>query len=118
MKKHRLLIIGILCICIIITLIFIWYKRTHKFSYFFTSNEYTIEQSKSDKIIKFNLDLTNPEAEIDRKIEIDDKEAKEEAKKLAEKYQMKEEEFLSAFGGLDIVKYDMKMRKAMEILKK
>mgnify|MGYP005797627921 FL=1 len=72
MKKHRLLIIGILCICIIITLIFIWYKRTHKFSYFFTSNEYTIEQSKSDKIIKFNLDLTNPEAEIDRKIEIDD----------------------------------------------
>ena len=31
---------------------------------------------------------------------------------------MKEDEFLSAFGGLDIVKYDMKMRKAMEILKK
>ena len=39
-------------------------------------------------------------------------------KKLAEKYQMKEDEFLSAFGGLDIVKYDMKMRKAMEVLKK
>ena len=33
-------------------------------------------------------------------------------------YQMKEEEFLKQFGGLDIVKYDMRMRKAMEILKK
>ena len=52
------------------------------------------------------------------KIEIADKEAKEEAKKLAEKYNMKEEEFLMSFGGLDLVKYDLKMRKAMEILKK
>lgn len=52
------------------------------------------------------------------KIEISDKEAKEEAKKLAEKYGVSEEEFLMNFGGLDIVKYDLRMRRAMDILKK
>lgn len=52
------------------------------------------------------------------KIEISDKEAKEEAKKLAEKYGVSEDEFLMNFGGLDIVKYDLRMRKAMDVLKK
>lgn len=51
------------------------------------------------------------------KIEISDKEAEKEAKTLAQKYNMEEEEFLNAFGGLEMIKYDGKMRKAMEILK-
>ena len=37
--------------------------------------------------------------------------------KLAERYGMKKDEFLAAFGGLDMVKYDSKMRKAIEVLK-
>ena len=52
------------------------------------------------------------------KIEISDEEAKKEAKVLAEKYGVSEEEFLMNFGGLDIVKYDLRMRRAMDILKK
>lgn len=52
------------------------------------------------------------------KIEISDDEAKEEAKVLAEKYGVSEEEFLMNFGGLDIVKYDLRMRRAMDVLKK
>ena len=52
------------------------------------------------------------------KIEISDDEAKKEAKVLAEKYGVSEEEFLMNFGGLDIVKYDLRMRKAMDVLKK
>ena len=40
-----------------------------------------------------------------------------EAQKLADTYQMKKEEFLKAFGGLDMIEYDMKMRRAIEILK-
>ena len=36
---------------------------------------------------------------------------------MAEKYQMDKEEFLKLFGGLEMVKYDMEMRKAMEIIK-
>ena len=43
--------------------------------------------------------------------------AKKEAKEMATKYQMKEDEFLKAFGGLDMMKYDIKMRKAIEVLK-
>ena len=30
---------------------------------------------------------------------------------------MKKEEFLNAFGGLDMIKYDLQMRKAIETLK-
>lgn len=51
------------------------------------------------------------------KIEFDDKEAKKEAEKMAEDYGLTKEDFLVQFGGLDVVKYDMKMRRAMEILK-
>ena len=52
------------------------------------------------------------------KIEISDEDAKKEAKELAEKYGVSEEEFLMNFGGLDIVKYDLRVRRAMDILKK
>ena len=51
------------------------------------------------------------------KIEISDKEAKEEAKKMAEKYEMDKDEFLKMFGGLEMIKYDMQMHKAMDIIK-
>ena len=51
------------------------------------------------------------------KFEIDDKEANKEAEKLAENYGMTKEQLLSQFGGLEIVKYDMKMRKAIEVVK-
>ncbi len=53
----------------------------------------------------------------EEKIEITDKEAAKEALEMAEHYGMKKDEFLAEFGGLEIVKYDMKMRKAIEILK-
>lgn len=52
------------------------------------------------------------------KIEITEDEAKEEAGNLSKKYDMKEEEFLKSFGGLEMIKYDMMMRKAIEVLKK
>lgn len=51
------------------------------------------------------------------KIEINDKDAEKEAVKMAENYGLAKDDFLAQFGGLDIVKYDMKMRKAIEILK-
>ena len=51
------------------------------------------------------------------KIEVSDEEAKEEAKKLAENYGLEEADFLSKFGGIEMVKYDLQMRKAIEILK-
>ncbi len=51
------------------------------------------------------------------KIEITDADAKKEAKKLAENYNLEEADFLSKFGGIEMVKYDLQMRKAIEILK-
>lgn len=50
-------------------------------------------------------------------IEISDKVADAEADKMAKMYGMEKEEFLSNFGGMDIVKYDLRMRQAIEILK-
>ena len=51
------------------------------------------------------------------KIEIDDKQADEEATKLAEKYNMDKDEFLKMFGGLEMIKYDLQMRQAMDVLR-
>ncbi len=90
-----------------------------QFYQFTNSDEEALkDQMRPEAIKRITYRLMLEEIAKVENIEIDDKEAKEESKKLAEKYQMKEDEFLSAFGGLDIVKYDMKMRKAMEILKK
>ena len=90
-----------------------------QFYQFTNSDEAALkDQMRPEAVKRITYRLMLEEIAKEEKIEIDDKAAKEEAKKLAEKYQMKEDEFLSAFGGLDIVKYDMRMRKAMEILKK
>ncbi len=51
------------------------------------------------------------------KIEISDEEADKEADNLASKYQMEKEEFLKMFGGLDMIKYDLEMRKVIDLLK-
>ena len=51
------------------------------------------------------------------KVEVDAEEAEKEAEKIAEKYQMKKEDFLKEFGGLDLVKYDLQMRKVIDLLK-
>ncbi|MGN1342539.1 MAG: trigger factor [Bacilli bacterium] len=53
----------------------------------------------------------------EEKIEVSDKDAKEELKKMSEMYQMTEEELLKELGSLEIIKYDLAMRKAIELLK-
>lgn len=75
------------------------------------------EQMKDEAVKRITYRLMLEEIAKAENIEITDKDAKEEAKTMAEKYNMKEKEFLEAFGGLDMMKYDMKMRKSMEVLK-
>lgn len=50
-------------------------------------------------------------------ITITDEEAEKEAEELAKKYNMKKEEFLNLFGGIEMVKYDKEMRKTLDFLK-
>ena len=51
------------------------------------------------------------------KIDFKDSEVEKEAEEMAKNYGMTKEELVQEFGGLDVVKYDMKMRKAIDILK-
>lgn len=51
------------------------------------------------------------------KIEVSDKDAEAKAEEIAKNYGMTKEDLLKEFGGLDMVKYDMKMRAAINIVK-
>lgn len=51
------------------------------------------------------------------KIEVSDKDVDKEIKDAAEKYGMKEDEFLTAIGGKEMIKYDLEMKKALDIIK-
>jgi len=51
------------------------------------------------------------------KIEVTTEEAEKEAEELAKKYQMTKEDFLKEFGGIEMVQYDLEVRKTVELLK-
>ena len=51
------------------------------------------------------------------KIDFTEKEVEAKAQEMADNYGIKVEELINAYGTLDVVKYDMKMHRALEILK-
>ena len=51
------------------------------------------------------------------KIEVSKEEAEKEAEELAKKYQMDKSQLLEQFGGIDMIQYDLEMRKTIELLK-
>ncbi len=53
----------------------------------------------------------------EEQIEADEKEALDQIKDLAQKYNMTEEDVKSSLGGDDAVKYDIKVRKAIDLMK-
>ncbi len=89
-----------------------------QFYQFTNSDEATLRgQMKEEAVKRITSRLVLEEIAKLENIEISDEEAEKEADKLAEKYHMKKEEFLKLFGGMEMVKYDNKMRKAIELLK-
>ena len=89
-----------------------------QFLMFTNSDEEAIRDNMKEealKRVKYRLMLE--EIAKEEKIEISDKDASEEAKKMADKYQMEKDDFLKMFGGLEMIKYDMKMHKAIDIIK-
>lgn len=51
------------------------------------------------------------------KVEFTEEEVNNRLKEMAENYGISEEELIKAYGGVEIIKYDMKMHKALEILR-
>ena len=89
------------------------------FYQFTNSNEEALKgqmHEEAEKRVGYRLMLE--EIAKKEKVTISDEQAQEEASKLAENYKMDKEEFLKLFGGLEMVKYDLTMREAIEILKK
>lgn len=51
------------------------------------------------------------------KVEVSDEEIQKEAEEMANKYQMKKEEFLKQFGGTEMLQYELEMQKTVDLLK-
>ena len=51
------------------------------------------------------------------KIEVSMEEAEKEADELSKKYKMEKDEFLKQLGGIEMVQYDLEMRKVIDLLK-
>ena len=75
------------------------------------------EQMKEEALRRVKERLLLEAIKEKENITITDEEAKKEAEELATKYNMKKDEFLNLFGGLEMVKYDKEMRKALDFLK-
>lgn len=89
-----------------------------QFYQFTNSNEDALKDQMREEATKRVSERLLLEAIKDEeKIEVSDEEVNKEADSLAEKYNMKKEEFLNLFGGLEMVKYDLEMRKAIDVLK-
>lgn len=89
-----------------------------QFYKFTNSNEQALKDQMHEEAVKrITFRLMLEEIAVAEEIKITDEQAEEEANALAQKYQMKKEEFLKLFGGLDMVKYDLEMRAAMDVLK-
>lgn len=76
------------------------------------------EQMKEEATKRVTYRLMLEEIAKQEKIEVTDAEALEQADDMAEKYNMTKEELIKNIGGLDMIIYDIKMRKAIETLKK
>ena len=71
---------------------------------------------EATKRVKFRLVIE--EVAKEEKIEVSSKELDDYSKDMASKYGMEENEFLEQIGGKDFLKYDLEVRKALEIITK
>ena len=89
-----------------------------QFYQFTNSDEQALkDQMREEALKRVKERLLLEEIKKSEKIEVTDEDAEKEAESLAEKYQMKKDEFLNLFGGIEMVKYDLEMRKALDVLK-
>ena len=82
-----------------------------------TTHEDLHKQLEPEAIKRIKYRYVIEEIAEQEKIDFTEKEVEAKAKEMADNYGIKVEELISAYGSLDIVKYDMRMHKALEILK-
>lgn len=85
---------------------------------FTKSNRETLSEQLKGEATKNVLYRTTIEevAKLEQIVVLDD-EIEAEAVRLAASYQMEKEELIKAFGGTDMIRYDLEMRKTIEFLK-
>jgi trigger factor len=89
-----------------------------QFFKFTNSNEEALmEQMHDEAKNRVTYRLMLEEIVKAEKLSISEEDAEKEATTLAEKYQMTKDEFLKAFGGMEMIKYDLTMRAAIDVLK-
>ena len=92
--------------------------KLEDFYKFTKSNEEDLRGKMKDEALKVVKQRLLLEAIVkEESLEVTDEEAEHEAEHLAGHYNMSKEDFLKEFGGLEAVKYDSLVRKALEILK-
>lgn len=74
------------------------------------------EQMHDEAEKRVKLRFTLNEIIALEKIEVTDEEVETESEKKASKYNMDKEEYVKAFGGLEMIKYDMKVQKVIDML--
>jgi len=83
-----------------------------------SSNEEALrEQMKEEGTKRVTFRLMLEQIAKEEKINITDEEVEKEATTLAKKYEMEKDEFLNAFGGLDMIKYDLTMRQTLDLIR-
>lgn len=82
-----------------------------------TSHEDLHKQMEPEATKRIKYRYVIEEVAEKEKIDFTEEEVDAKAKEMAENYGIKVEELINAYGSLEVVKYDMKMHKALEILK-
>ena len=89
-----------------------------QFYQFTNSNEDALkDQMKEEAIKRIKSRFLLEEIKKAENINVTDKEADKEAEEMAKKYNMEKDQFIEMFGGIEMVKYDTEMKRAIEFLK-
>jgi len=75
------------------------------------------EQMRNDANIRVKYRFMLEEIAVLEKIEVTDKEVDKEATELAKQYNVSKDEFLAHFGGKEALKYDLVMKKVIDIIR-
>ena len=75
------------------------------------------EQMRNDATIRVKYRFMLEEIALLEKIEVTDKEIDKEASELAKQYNVSKDEFLAHFGGKEALRYDLVMKKVIDIIK-